>query len=199
MKVEHKARTRSSAAGRPKTEDEEHPKQTPKAESRSPTPKHSNSRSQSKKKVQIQAVRHKKTGERVFFTVAEDAKILELLDKDDGKHPVTYLADKLSRNSKHSVESIRDRIKRVLAKLKQVDVKLLKEEAKVIHRLFVLSSTAAHSRTTLHPSRTSRRSPRKARDPSSTFLPAPREWLAALCGSTRRKPSGKSTTRTSAQ
>ena len=199
MKVEHKARTRSSAAGRPKTEDEEHPKQTPKAESRSPTPKHSNSRSQSKKKVQIQAVRHKKSGERVYFTVAEDAKILELLDKDDGKHPVTYLADKLGRNSKHSVESIRDRIKRVLVKLKQVDVKLLKEEAKVIPRLFVLPSTAAHSRTTPRPSRTSRNSPPKARDPSSPFLRVLPESPAARCASTKRKPSAKSTTRTSAR
>lgn len=158
MKVEHKARTRSSAAGRPKTEGEEQPKQTPKAESRSPTPKPPNSRSQSKKKVQIQAVRSKKTGERVYFTVAEDAKILDLLSKDDGQHPVTFLAEKLAKNSKHSVESIRDRIKRVLGKLKQVDVKLLKEEAKVLpFTFFFLSFFPANPRTTLPPSRTSPR------------------------------------------
>ncbi len=158
MKVEHKARTRSSATGRPKTEGEEHPKQTPKAESRSPTPKPTNSRSQSKKKVQIQAVRSKKNGERVYFTVAEDAKILDLLGKDDGQHPVTFLAEKLAKNSKHSVESIRDRIKRVLGKLKQVDVKLLKEEAKVlVFTFFFLSLFAANPRTIPPPSRTSPR------------------------------------------
>lgn len=72
-----------------------------------------------------------KLTERKYFTVAEDLRILEyyLRHKDD--QSAKQMAQTLTKASGHTEESVRDRIKRVLSKLRQVDEKLLRDEAKV--------------------------------------------------------------------
>lgn len=72
-----------------------------------------------------------KLAKRKFFTVAEDLKILDYFKKHEDKQNSHQMAQALARVIDHSEESIRDRIKRVLSKLRQVDEKLLADEAKV--------------------------------------------------------------------
>lgn len=69
--------------------------------------------------------------ERKFFTVAEDLQIIEHFKKHEAKESAQQMAQVLSKIIGHSEESIRDRIRRVLSKLRQVDHKLLAEETRV--------------------------------------------------------------------
>jgi uncharacterized protein YPO0396 len=81
------------------------------------------------------ARRSVKLTQRKFFTVTEDLKMLDHFLNYKDTQSSNQMAQKLLKAIDHSEESIRDRIKRVLSKLRQVDYKLLRDEAKVIDRL----------------------------------------------------------------
>lgn len=72
-----------------------------------------------------------KLADRKFFTVAEDLLLLDQFKKLQAHESLCQIAQKLARQTGHSEESVRDRIRRVLSKLRQVDHRLLAEEAKV--------------------------------------------------------------------
>lgn len=69
--------------------------------------------------------------ERKFFTVEEDLQIMQHFSKYHEKQTEKDMAQFLARRLEHSEESIRDRIKRVISKLRQIDSKLLQEECRV--------------------------------------------------------------------
>ncbi len=73
-----------------------------------------------------------KLSKRKFFTVAEDLQILDFFKKHQLYQTVQQMAEVLSDRIKHSEDSIRDRIRRVLSKLRLVDRLLLAEECKVL-------------------------------------------------------------------
>lgn len=73
-----------------------------------------------------------KLADRKFFTVKEDSVILVYLKEHRDSMTSRAIAQKLSKKLKHSVESIRDRIKRFLSKLRLIDEMCIADEAKVI-------------------------------------------------------------------
>lgn len=73
-----------------------------------------------------------KLADRKFFTVKEDSVILVYLKEHRDSMTSRAIAQKLSKKLKHSLESIRDRIKRFLSKLRLVDEMCIADEAKVI-------------------------------------------------------------------
>ena len=64
-----------------------------------------------------------------FYTVSEDAQIMEALRKTDGKTK-TALAKELADGLNRTVESVRDRIKRYITKLSAADAKEIQKAAK---------------------------------------------------------------------
>lgn len=69
--------------------------------------------------------------ERKFFTVQEDYTILSHYEKENAKKSTREIAEDLSNKIKHTQESIRDRIKRYISKLSQLDSELLKDASQV--------------------------------------------------------------------
>lgn len=69
--------------------------------------------------------------DRKFFTVAEDADMLNFMKKNEGSMTSRSIAEHLSKRIFHSTESIRDRIKRFISKLRSKDEDYIREEAKV--------------------------------------------------------------------
>ena len=65
-----------------------------------------------------------------FYTVNEDAQILEALRKADAKTTKSAIAKELAVLLKHSAESVRDRIKRYISKLSVADVKEIQRVSK---------------------------------------------------------------------
>lgn len=65
-----------------------------------------------------------------FYTVHEDAQILEALRKAGSKTTKSSIAKDLAVTLNHSVESVRDRIKRYMDKLSTADVKEIQKAAK---------------------------------------------------------------------
>ena len=63
--------------------------------------------------------------------MAEDLQILEFFKKYGESQSAHQIAENLAKRIDHSEESIRDRIRRVLSKLRIVDHKLLADENKV--------------------------------------------------------------------
>jgi hypothetical protein len=72
-----------------------------------------------------------KLADRKFFTVQEDSTILTYLNEHKDSMTSRAIAENLSKKLKHSLESIRDRIKRFLSKLRPLDEKYIADEAKV--------------------------------------------------------------------
>lgn len=72
-----------------------------------------------------------KLADRKFFTVKEDQTILEYLKQHKDSLTSRTIADNLAKKLKHTSESIRDRIKRFLSKLRPIDEQYIAEEAKV--------------------------------------------------------------------
>jgi len=70
------------------------------------------------------------TGQRKYFTVAEDFRILQILDKHHDKSTVSN-CELLSQLLQRPSESIRDRIKKYLTKIKTTDKKKIELAAKV--------------------------------------------------------------------
>ena len=73
-----------------------------------------------------------KLSKRRFFNVQEDLQILEHFKRYEHTQSANQMAQILSTKIHHSEESIRDRIRRVLSKLRQVDSRLLSDEARVV-------------------------------------------------------------------
>lgn len=78
------------------------------------------------------ASRSVKLSKRKFFTVAEDLQILDFFKKHQRNQSVQQMAAELADRIKHSEDSVRDRIRRVLSKLRLVDRLLLAEESRVL-------------------------------------------------------------------
>lgn len=79
----------------------------------------------------LKIVKKNKFSERKFFTVVSDWTILKYWRENRGEVSTREIADNLSEEIDHSSESIRDRIKRYISKLKKIDEVLIEEEAKV--------------------------------------------------------------------
>ena len=65
-----------------------------------------------------------------FYTVAEDAQIMEALRKSDGRTTKSQIAKDLAVSLNRSVESVRDRVKRYISKLSAADAKEIQRIAK---------------------------------------------------------------------
>jgi hypothetical protein len=72
-----------------------------------------------------------RAAERKFFTVGEDQQILAVLKSLGASKTSREIAETISKKMSHSVESIRDRIKRFLTRIRPVDEAYIAEEAKV--------------------------------------------------------------------
>jgi repressor of nif and glnA expression len=71
-----------------------------------------------------------KIAERKFFTVAEDHTIMVYLRENEAKLSSRAIAENIAKKVKHTVESVRDRIKRFLSRLRQIDEKYIAEVAR---------------------------------------------------------------------
>lgn len=69
--------------------------------------------------------------DRKFFSVKEDQTILEYVKQQKDSLTSRSIAENLAKKLKHSAESIRDRIKRFLSRLRPIDELYIAEEAKV--------------------------------------------------------------------
>lgn len=72
-----------------------------------------------------------KLADRKFFTVKEDHTILDYIKQNKDTLTSRAIADNLAKKLKHTSESIRDRVKRFLSKLRPIDELYIAEEAKV--------------------------------------------------------------------
>lgn len=133
IKVEHKAKTRSTTVGGSEKEKGVRVKQTPNDMRASSTPRRS-------ERVKVETIsKHAKPHEPKFFTVEEDRRILDVWQEQEGDLPLSQISSRLSKSLKHSEESIRDRIRKILSKLRQVDTELISQESKVSHFQFFVS------------------------------------------------------------
>jgi len=79
----------------------------------------------------LKIVKKNKFSDRKYFTVSQDWSILSYWRDNRGEVSTREISDNLSEEMEHSSESIRDRIKRYISKLKRIDETLIEEEAKV--------------------------------------------------------------------
>lgn len=112
----HSKRTRTRSAAKKGGEEKDAEKQTP---------------LRNIKKLKRKPIKKNKFSERKYFNVEEDWTILKYWSSNIEELSTREISDNLSERIDHSSESIRDRIKRYISKLKKVDRELLEEEAKV--------------------------------------------------------------------
>jgi hypothetical protein len=132
VKVDRKAHTRSqtqedkrghpSDGGMAEDHSEQQRGTTPSKSATKPEPRSSISRIQ---RSQV------KLADRKFFTVKEDQTMLEYVKQHKDTLTSRAIADNLAKKLKHTSESIRDRIKRFLGRLRPIDELYIAEEAKV--------------------------------------------------------------------
>lgn len=84
-------------------------------------------------------IKKNKFSDRKYFNVEEDFTILRYWSSNFEELSTREISDNLSEKIEHSSESIRDRIKRYISKLKKVDRDLLEEESNVILLDLILS------------------------------------------------------------
>lgn len=84
-----------------------------------------------KKVVERKPIKENRFSQRKYFSVMEDWTILDYWSSNLGDISTREISDNLSEKVDHSSESIRDRIKRYISKMKNMDKRLLEEEAKV--------------------------------------------------------------------
>ena len=82
------------------------------------------------RKAKGRSGRGQNVGQVRYYTVGEDARILEALKTQDAKTTKSQLAIDLATSLERSVESVRDRIKRYIAKLSSADCKEVLKQAK---------------------------------------------------------------------
>jgi hypothetical protein len=147
--------------------EEKHPEgandQTPRENKKSSTPNRSGSKGDKKVKIEEER-RIVKASERKFFTVGEDHQIITVLKSLGDSKTSREIAETISKKMNHSVESIRDRIKRFLTRIRPVDEAYIAEEAKVLSKLFFAPPRIQlNCRTTPTTTSTSQRRTRKGR------------------------------------
>lgn len=132
VKVDRSAHTRSKTVGDKKvnpTDDSRHGDTADK--SRGTTPPKSAAKNEPRSTISRIRRSTVKVADRKFFTVHEDSTIISYLKQNKDSMTSRAIAEHLSNKMKHSVESIRDRIKRFLSKLRPLDEQYIAEEAKV--------------------------------------------------------------------
>ena len=92
-----------------------------------------NQKAQTPKKPEQKKKQHNvvKFAKRKYFSVEEDWAILSYWSGNKENLSTREISDNLTEKIDHSSESIRDRIKRYISKLKRFDMEMLEEEAKV--------------------------------------------------------------------
>lgn len=124
VKLKRKIPTRSKTVPHEKSAQKPAKSPTPTKKSRSPTPV--------KSKVQVHTSAAKNSiDSRTFFTVGEDATILEYVAQHSKSESLRQMSENLVKKIKHSEESVRDRIRKILKKLRHVDHEIIFQEAKV--------------------------------------------------------------------
>lgn len=133
IKVDRSAQTRSKTVGENKTNPADDSKQGDATDmSRGTTPPNSASKNQPRSTISRVRRSAVKLADRKFFTVQEDSSIISYLKDHKDSMTSRAIAEKLSKKLKHSLESIRDRIKRFLSKIRPMDEQYIADEAKVI-------------------------------------------------------------------
>ena len=137
LQVQRKAMTRSRTQDEKRAEPSaEQPGSPGRPRSRAPTPKPGQA-SEPKSTITRVLKASVKVADRKYFTVAEDNAILHYYHLHKAKQTSRAIAETLAKRVKHSVESIRDRIKRFLSRIQPADQTLIHEEAKVNPGYFV--------------------------------------------------------------
>lgn len=133
VKVDRSAHTRSKTVEVKKSNPAEDSKQGDATDrSRGTTPPKSATKNEPRSTISRVRRSGVKLADRKFFTVHEDSTILSYLNEHKDSMTSRGIAESLSKKLKHSLESIRDRIKRFLSKLRPLDEKYIADEAKVI-------------------------------------------------------------------
>lgn len=132
IQVDRSAHTRSKT----QVERKDHPTNDSKQEegtdrSRGTTPPKSATKYEPRSSISRVRRSTVKLADRKFFTVQEDSTILSYLKEHKDSLNSRAIAESLSKKMKHSLESIRDRIKRFLSKLRPLDEQYIATEAKV--------------------------------------------------------------------
>lgn len=139
LKVDRKANTRSRTQDDKKEDRDDQVEASPTpAKTRSITPKKSAVKHEPRStitRIQKAPIRF---WDRKFFTVQEDCTILTYFKLHEADMTSRNIAESLAKKVKHSVESIRDRIKRFLSKLRPIDEQFIKNEAQVIYFPFFI-------------------------------------------------------------
>jgi hypothetical protein len=128
--VVRKLATRSKTVGDEEKAGDGHNNQTPSEAKKSGTPNRAGAKGERKVKLEEER-RTVRAAERKFFTVGEDQQILAVLKSLGASKTSREIAETISKKMSHSVESIRDRIKRFLTRIRPVDEAYIAEEAKV--------------------------------------------------------------------
>ena len=132
VKVDRKTHTRSHTHEDKKvhqtdgTQGDEHSEQH-----RGTTPSKSASKVEPRSSISRIQRSQVKLADRKFFSVKEDHTILDYIKQNKDTLTSRAIADNLAKKLKHTSESIRDRVKRFLSKLRPIDELYIAEEAKV--------------------------------------------------------------------
>lgn len=136
VKVDRSAQTRSKTLDEKKVNPSEDAKPGESVEkSRATTPAKSATRQEPRSSISRVRRSTVKLADRKFFTVQEDCTILNYVKDHKDTLSSRQIAENLSKKLKHSVESIRDRIKRFLSKLRPIDQQYIVDQAKVSFEL----------------------------------------------------------------
>lgn len=132
VKVDRSAQTRSKTHDEKKVNPAEETKHAESADkSRGTTPSKSATRHEPRSSISRVRRSAVKLADRKFFTVQEDSTILNYVKDHKDTLSSRAIAENLAKKLKHSVESIRDRIKRFLSKLRPIDQEYIVDQAKV--------------------------------------------------------------------
>lgn len=132
IKVDRKAHTRSRTHDDKKGHHTDAPQGDDHSEHhRGTTPSKSVSKAEPRSSISRIQRSQVKLADRKFFTVKEDHTILDYIKQNKDTLTSRAIADNLSKKLKHTSESIRDRVKRFLSKLRPIDELYISEEAKV--------------------------------------------------------------------
>lgn len=132
VKVDRSAHTRSKTQEEKKVGQNYEGKHTDGADkSRDTTPAKSVAKHEPRSTISRIRRSSVKLADRKFFTVQEDSTILAFMKEKKDTLSSRAIAETLSKKLNHSLESVRDRIKRFLSKLKLSDEQYIIEEAKV--------------------------------------------------------------------
>lgn len=134
LQVERKAMTRSRTQEEKRTSppaDQPASPSKPRARPAAPKPAPGSASAEPRSTITRVLTAGVRAADRKYFTVAEDNAILHYYHQHKASQTSRGIAEALAKRVKHSVESIRDRIKRFLSRVQPADQTLIHEEAKV--------------------------------------------------------------------